>query len=245
MIVDFDRTRFAAVEDSIRAYWTARHVDVVRFIPSTAAASISQDPSQRAGVLLYGTFDLRADNPVFLAYRDTWLERLEQEATRFDSQEGIGLIAAGKNPYAPGFIGVFAAPSPELLPGLHAHFGPSHSLVTILDGDLYVLVGPETFSSAGMFAATVKDYQLGVLIGEETGATRQGFGETLSVRLPNSGLGFQVSCKQWFAPVPHPGDSRRGTVPDVPVDEAVLESYPDADDPVLSFALDHIAERAR
>ena len=79
-----------------------------------------------------------------------------------------------------------------------------------------MLVGPETFSSAGMFAATVKDYNLDALIGEETGGTRQGFGEVLSVKLLNSGLRPQVSCKQWFAPVPRPGDSRRGTVPDIP-----------------------------
>ncbi len=109
------------------------------------------------------------------------------------------------------------------------------------DGKLYVLVGPGTFSSAGMFAAMVKDFHLGTLIGEETGATRECFGEVLSVRLPNSDLRLNVSCKQWFAPVPQFDDSRRGTVPDIPVDDGVLESYPTSDDPVLSFALDHIA----
>jgi hypothetical protein len=109
------------------------------------------------------------------------------------------------------------------------------------DGKLYVLVGPGTFSSAGMFAAMVKDFQLGTLIGEETGATRECFGEVLNVRLPNSDLKLNVSCKRWFAPVPQFDDSRRGTVPDIPVDDGVLESYPEAEDPVLSFALDHLA----
>ena len=67
--------------------------------------------------------------------------------------------------------------------------------------------------------------------------------EQLSVALPNSGLRLRVSCKQWFAPVPQPGDERRGTVPDVTVDDEVLEAYPAADDPVLALALDLIAGR--
>lgn len=107
-------------------------------------------------------------------------------------------------------------------------------------GKLFVLTGPGTFSSAGSFAAIVKDFQIGALIGEETGAIRQTFGENLSVRLPNSGLRLNLSCKQWFAPVPRFDDSQRGTVPDVPVDDSVLGSYPESDDPVLSFALDYI-----
>ena len=107
-------------------------------------------------------------------------------------------------------------------------------------GKLFVLTGPGTFSSAGSFAAIVKDFQIGTLIGEETGAIRQTFGENLSVRLPNSGLRLNLSCKQWFAPVPRFDDSQRGTVPDVPVDDSVLGSYPESDDPVLSFALAYI-----
>ncbi|MCY3871264.1 MAG: S41 family peptidase [Gemmatimonadetes bacterium] len=111
------------------------------------------------------------------------------------------------------------------------------------EGNLYVLVGPKTFSSAGGLAAIVKDYELGTLIGEEVGATRQTFGENLHKRLPHSGLGFNVSCKQFFAPIPQFGDERRGTLPDIPINEQVFTTYPDSDDPVLSYALDHIASR--
>ena len=111
------------------------------------------------------------------------------------------------------------------------------------NGELFVLVGARTFSSAESFAAIVKDYELGTLIGEEVGATRQSFGENLHKTLPHSGLGFNVSCKLWFAPIPKLDDERRGTMPDVPVDENVFLKYPDSDDPVLSFALDHIVSR--
>ena len=44
-------------------------------------------------------------------------------------------------------------------------------------GKLYVLVEPGTFSSAGMFVAIVKDFQVGTLIGE-----RPGRHESASVR---------------------------------------------------------------
>ena len=111
------------------------------------------------------------------------------------------------------------------------------------EGNLYVLIGPKTFSSAGSLAAIVRDYELGTLIGEEVGATRQSFGENLHKILPHSRLGFNVSCKQWFAPIPQLGDERRGTLPDIPVNEQVFTTYPDSDDPVLSYALDHIASR--
>ena len=111
------------------------------------------------------------------------------------------------------------------------------------NGDLYVLIGPRTFSSAASFADIVKDYELGILIGEEVGATRQSFGENLRKTLPHSRLGFIVSCKLFFAPIPRFDDERRGTVPDVPIDEDVFMKYPDSDDPVLSYALDHIVSR--
>ncbi len=111
------------------------------------------------------------------------------------------------------------------------------------DGNLYVLVGPKTYSSAGKLAAIVKDYELGTLIGQEVGSTRRTFGENLHKILPHSGLGFNVSCKQWFAPIPQFGDERRGTLPDITVNEQVFTTYPDSDDPVLSYALDHIASR--
>ena len=52
-----------------------------------------------------------------------------------------------------------------------------------------------------------------------------------------------MACKLFFAPIPRFDDKRRGTLPDVPVDEDVFMKYPDSDDPVLSYALDHIVSR--
>ncbi len=133
VIVDFDRTQFAAVEDSIRSYWTAfPHIDAVRF--TTPAA---YDPLNAGSTLLYGTFETRADNPVFGAFRDTWLEVLEQEAPNLEDADQTGVIGVGMNPFVPsGFIGVFAAISVDFLPGLHAHYDSFQSLVIVFQGSV-------------------------------------------------------------------------------------------------------------
>ena len=108
------------------------------------------------------------------------------------------------------------------------------------NGRLFLLTSPGTFSSAAGFAAVVKDYQIGTIIGEETGGLRQCFGDQLRFSLPNSGIGFGVSYKRFYAPIPKPGDDLRGTVPDVIVDKEMLVRYLDSDDPVKSFALDYV-----
>ena len=51
-------------------------------------------------------------------------------------------------------------------------------------GSVYVLIGPGTFSSASDFASVIEDYDLGTLVGEETGGQRQCFGDCFGARLP-------------------------------------------------------------
>ena len=111
------------------------------------------------------------------------------------------------------------------------------------EGRLFLLTGPNTFSSAVLGAAIVKDNRLGTIIGEETGGLRECFGDQRSFLLPNSGLRFGVSYKRFYAPVPRAGDDRSGVVPDVQVSEDVLSPYLGADDPVLAFALAYVKEQ--
>ena len=59
-------------------------------------------------------------------------------------------------------------------------------------GRVFFLIGPGTYSAASDFAAAVKDYGIGVLLGEETGGLRQCFGDILTFHAPNSGLSFGV-----------------------------------------------------
>jgi hypothetical protein len=59
---------------------------------------------------------------------------------------------------------------------------------------VYVLIDNDTFSAGSMFAAMVKDYKLGILVGQPTGNLSSFYADPLIwYRLPNSGITFQVS----------------------------------------------------
>lgn len=117
---------------------------------------------------------------------------------------------------------------------------PPEQQADIFKGTLYLLIGPRTFSMAAAFAAVIKDYQIGQLIGEETGGRRQTSGDVLVDQLPSSMIRFGVSAKVFYAPVPKVDDEYRGTVPDISLGEEELLKYEKTDDPLLCFTLDHI-----
>ena len=104
-----------------------------------------------------------------------------------------------------------------------------------------MLIGSRTFSAAADLAAVVRDYDLGILIGEETGGVRCSYGESLNFSLPYSKISYGISSKRFHAPNPSPDDDQRGTVPHVPIDETGLAPHLDDADPVLSFALEHVS----
>lgn len=104
-------------------------------------------------------------------------------------------------------------------------------------GRFYLLTDSGTFSSASDFAAIVRDYELGVIIGEETGGVPGCFGDTYSSRLPHSGVPFYVSFKEFAAPVPRPEDGTRGVVPHLPATAEALRPFTGEADPVLALAL--------
>ncbi len=105
-------------------------------------------------------------------------------------------------------------------------------------GRFILLTDNRCFSTASDFAAIVKGFHLGTIVGRETGGVPSSFGDVIYLTLPYSRIGLGVSHK-WFAgPVPGPGDDLRGVQPDIAVDDALLARYRDADDPVLALALD-------
>lgn len=114
---------------------------------------------------------------------------------------------------------------------------------TMFRGPLVVLTSVRTFSAAASFAATVKDFGLGLLIGEETGGLRQCFMDQFPFKLANSKIHCGVSFKISYAPVPAPDDPYRGTLPDVEVTPELLSKHIKSEDPALSFALSEIQER--
>ncbi len=110
----------------------------------------------------------------------------------------------------------------------------------LFKGDLHVLIGPRTFSAAAEFAAVVKDYGLGQLIGEETGGRRQSTGDALTGLLPVSGIRFGVSAMMYYAAMPQAGDETRGTLPDISPKAEELFEYEETEDPLVNFTLEHI-----
>lgn len=66
------------------------------------------------------------------------------------------------------------------------------------EGDVFLLTDTSSFSSSMLFAQYVKDNNLGSIIGEPPGNTPNGYGDISTFSMPNSGLCFQVSTKQFF-----------------------------------------------
>lgn len=85
----------------------------------------------------------------------------------------------------------------------------------IFDGNIYLLIGNYTFSSAADFAAVFKDFSLGTLVGEETGGLATSYGDVLPFIMPYSQLNFGVSHKYFVRPAGF--DDGKGVLPDYEV----------------------------
>ena len=81
------------------------------------------------------------------------------------------------------------------------------------DGDVYVLSGPRTFSSAVIFLTIIKDYKLGTIVGKESGGNANHYGELYPFALPNSKLWLHTSTKHFLRPGGKEGNG--GVKPDV------------------------------
>lgn len=105
------------------------------------------------------------------------------------------------------------------------------------NGDVYVLVGPQTFSAATDFAAIIKDLSIGKIVGQETGGLASCYGDVFSLTLPNSKLKLGVSFKYFLRCGGF--NDKRGVIPDVVVEaDSVLESK--GVDPVINAVLEDI-----
>jgi C-terminal processing protease CtpA/Prc len=73
-----------------------------------------------------------------------------------------------------------------------------------------------TYSAAVYLAVIVKDCNVGIIGGEETGGRASYFGNVITVHLPNSGLACQIATKYFVRPAGF--DDGRGVLPDLPLD---------------------------
>jgi len=90
------------------------------------------------------------------------------------------------------------------------------------NGNVYVLTSALTFSSATMFAGTIKDYNLGTLVGEETGGLVTHYGDVYSFDLPNTRISVGVSHKRFVRPSGE--DDGKGVLPNYEVKQKLEDS---------------------
>lgn len=98
-------------------------------------------------------------------------------------------------------------------------------------GDVYLLIGPGTMSSASLLAATMRKYEIATLIGEEAGGSATPYGNIIDAYLPNTGL------KVWMPTSVIYGNSTGSIVPDHVVTQSVSD-LSEQRDSVLEFALE-------
>ncbi len=89
----------------------------------------------------------------------------------------------------------------------------------LFKGNVYVLAGTETFSSAANFVAVVKDCGLATVIGEETGGLASGYGDYLIFKLPKSRLKLRVATK--YLVRPNGSTIPQGVIPDITIEKTL------------------------
>lgn len=93
---------------------------------------------------------------------------------------------------------------------------PNPKANKLIKGDVYLLTSLKTFSSASKFAWAFHHFDMGTIVGEETGGHIVSFGEAIEFQLPNTGMGYRSSWKEFYNYGATDAD-RHGVVPDVEV----------------------------
>jgi hypothetical protein len=104
-------------------------------------------------------------------------------------------------------------------------------------GRTFVLIGERSFSTSTSFAATVKHFRIGILVGEETGDPTIVYGNVIDTTLPNSGLTAAVPGRAFVLAGGKPDG--RGVIPDYEVRQKP-EDITKGRDTVLEFTLNLI-----
>lgn len=97
-------------------------------------------------------------------------------------------------------------------------------------GRVTLLIGPGTMSSASLFAATVREYGIGTLVGRPAGGYATHYGNVIETQLPHSGLPLDMATSVNY------GHSTGPIRPDHRV-ELRPEDVAAGRDPALAFAL--------
>ena len=104
-------------------------------------------------------------------------------------------------------------------------------------GKTFLLIGPKTASSGVSFAAAIKYFGIGILVGQETLDTPVNYGECMMQKLPNSELDFSVACKRFVCAGGK--EDGRGVLPNYEVHQKPEDTAKGVDT-VLQFTLNLI-----
>lgn len=119
--------------------------------------------------------------------------------------------------------------SPMAQTGLHYNEADSTAFIRPLsadeghyDGNVYLLISNNTFSSAASFAWAFKECGMGTVIGEESGGMNVCYGDVMYYPLPVSGIYCAISFKRFWQLHADERDIH-GVIPDiaVPADDAL------------------------
>lgn len=99
-------------------------------------------------------------------------------------------------------------------------------------GNTYLLISHTTFSSAGSFSWAFKKFNMGTIVGEESGGMSVCFGDIVVYKLPNSGISSTISYARMYE---YDANDRNihGTIPDITI--------PQKD--ALTYILQYISEK--
>ncbi len=115
------------------------------------------------------------------------------------------------------------------------------------DGNLYVLIGNMSLSTATIFTGIIKDNKLGILIGEPTGSASSFFAgrEFITVNLPNSGIDLEIN----YAIFVRTNKEARFKEPDAVYPDVYVpttfEDYINGKDPCWEYLVDNVFSKQK
>jgi C-terminal processing protease CtpA/Prc len=112
----------------------------------------------------------------------------------------------------------------------------------LFKGNVFLLTGIETFSSGTDLAMLIKDYNLGKIIGQETGGIPTCFGDHFDFVLPNTKTNVRVSYK--WSLRPSTTDDNRGVIPDIILNTSLMDILLNKDKE-MNYALNYIKNHTR
>lgn len=112
------------------------------------------------------------------------------------------------------------------------HIAPKENTLRFT-GNVYLLIGPGVMSSSSLLAATIQKYNIGTLIGEDTGGFATHYGCMINCLLPNTGLVVTMPTSINY------GNSTGPIVPDHTVTQT-LSDLIEHKDTVLEYVLNSI-----